>query len=179
MGRLGTIIAAMAIFAAAGEASAQCVKQGDELCQNGQTYRCEKTGSELTPIFQNVPCAVNVPAQTLTGTWVGSGHQSPAGDAGADPRAAPAGTERIDHPGRSGQLDADTVVLLDRQFAGLIDHRRDLLGTGLQDGRLAVPEVGRQCHDRQDADHRDDHDQLGKGEARLVRRSRAPDCSHG
>ena len=64
MGRLGTIIAAMAFFAAAGEAGAQCVKQGEELCQNGQTYRCEKTGSELTPIFQNVPCAVNVPAPT-------------------------------------------------------------------------------------------------------------------
>ncbi|MGX7873556.1 hypothetical protein ACVDG5_013000 [Mesorhizobium sp. ORM6] len=69
---------------AAGEASAQCAKEGDELCQGGQTYRCEKTGSELTPIFQNVPCALSVPAQTLTGTWVGSGHQSPAGDAGAD-----------------------------------------------------------------------------------------------
>jgi len=84
MVRLGTVIAIMMIFAAAGEASAQCVKQGDELCQNGQTYRCEKTGSELTPIFQNLPCTVNVPAQTLAGTWVGSGHQSPAGDAGAD-----------------------------------------------------------------------------------------------
>lgn len=81
MGRLGTVIATMMIFAAAGEASAQCVKKGDELCQNGQTYRCEKTGSELTPIFQNLPCAVNAPARTLTGTWVGSGHQSPAGDA--------------------------------------------------------------------------------------------------
>ena len=66
MGRLGAGIAAMMIFAAAGEASAQCTKEGDELCQGGQTYRCEKTGSELTPIFQNLPCAVNVPAPTLT-----------------------------------------------------------------------------------------------------------------
>ncbi|MFD2058582.1 hypothetical protein ACFSQT_37500 [Mesorhizobium calcicola] len=72
------------IVVSASAAFAQCAREGEELCQGGQTYRCEKTGSELTPIFQNVPCAVNVPAQTLTGTWVGSGHQSPAGDAGAD-----------------------------------------------------------------------------------------------
>ncbi|MFB9978568.1 hypothetical protein ACFSQQ_18555 [Mesorhizobium kowhaii] len=82
MGRFGTVIAAMMIFAAAGQASAQCAREGEELCQSGQTYRCEKTGSELTPIFQNVPCVVNVP--TLSGTWVGSGHQSPAGATGAD-----------------------------------------------------------------------------------------------
>ena len=82
MGRLEAIMAAMMIFAATGEASAQCSREGEELCQSGQTYRCEKTGSELTPIFQNVPCAVNVP--TLSGTWVGSGHQSPAGATGAD-----------------------------------------------------------------------------------------------
>ncbi|WP_027051075.1 hypothetical protein [Mesorhizobium erdmanii] len=84
MGRFGTVIVAMMIFATAGEAGTLCTKEGDELCQNGQTYRCEKTGSELTPIFQNVPCAVNVPAPSLAGTWVGRGHQSPAGDAGAD-----------------------------------------------------------------------------------------------
>ncbi|TGQ69733.1 hypothetical protein EN829_013870 [Mesorhizobium sp. M00.F.Ca.ET.186.01.1.1] len=84
MGRLGVIIAALSILVAAGEAAAQCTREGEELCQNGQTYRCEKTGSELTAIFQNLPCAVNAPAQALTGSWVGSGHQSPAGDAGAD-----------------------------------------------------------------------------------------------
>ena len=65
MGRLGAVIATMMIFVAAGEASAQCVREGDELCQHGQTYRCEKTGSELTPIFQNQPCVVNVPAPTF------------------------------------------------------------------------------------------------------------------
>lgn len=84
MGRhtgLGAIIAII-VFATAGEAFAQCTREGEELCQNGQTYRCEKTGSELTPIFQNVPCVVNVPS--LNGTWVGSGHQSPAGASGAD-----------------------------------------------------------------------------------------------
>ncbi|MBZ9797904.1 hypothetical protein [Mesorhizobium sp. ES1-4] len=82
MGKLAAVVGTMMIFAAAGEASAQCVKEGDELCQGGQTYRCEKAGSELAPIFQNRPCTVNVPS--LAGTWVGSGHQSPAGDAGAD-----------------------------------------------------------------------------------------------
>jgi hypothetical protein len=78
----GAIIFAVSIFVATGEAFAQCAREGEELCQGGQTYRCEKTGSELTPIFQNVPCAVNVPS--LAGTWVGNGHQSPAGAAGAD-----------------------------------------------------------------------------------------------
>lgn len=82
MGRFGTVIAAMMFFAATGQASAQCAREGEELCQSGQIYRCEKTGSELTPIFQNVPCAVNAP--TLSGSWVGSGHQSPAGATGAD-----------------------------------------------------------------------------------------------
>ena len=76
------IILATLVFVATGEAFAQCTREGEELCQSGQTYRCEKTGSELTPIFQNVPCLVNVPS--LTGTWVGSGHQSPAGTTGAD-----------------------------------------------------------------------------------------------
>jgi hypothetical protein len=83
MGRFGIVVAALSIFVT-GEASAQCAKDGEELCQNGQAYRCEKTGSELTPIFQNLPCTVNAPAASLNGTWVGSGHQSPAGDAGAD-----------------------------------------------------------------------------------------------
>ncbi|RVA23167.1 hypothetical protein EN935_28555, partial [Mesorhizobium sp. M7D.F.Ca.US.004.03.1.1] len=62
MGRLGAVIAAMTMFGAAGEASAQCAREGEELCQSSQTYRCEKTGNELTPIFQNLPCAVNVPS---------------------------------------------------------------------------------------------------------------------
>ena len=80
--RFQTIIFAIFLVFVTGEAFAQCAREGEELCQSGQTYRCEKTGSELTPIFQNVPCVVNVPS--LAGTWVGSGHQSPAGDAGAD-----------------------------------------------------------------------------------------------
>ena len=43
MGKLGAVIATMMIFATAGEASAQCTKEGDELCQNGQTYRCRSS----------------------------------------------------------------------------------------------------------------------------------------
>jgi len=85
MGRcagLGAIIFSILMFVTSSEAFAQCTREGEELCQNGQTYRCEKAGSELAPIFQNVPCVVNVPS--FTGIWVGNGHQSPAGAAGAD-----------------------------------------------------------------------------------------------
>jgi hypothetical protein len=97
--RLGAIIFATVIFATTGNASAQCAREGEELCQNGQTYRCEKTGSELTPIFQNVPCVVN--ATGLNGIWTGSGHQSPAGAAGADWAIAMTigdGAASIDYP---------------------------------------------------------------------------------
>jgi hypothetical protein len=85
MGRqagLGAIIVPLFIFVAAGDAFGQCAREGEEVCQSGQTYRCEKAGSELALIFQNRPCVVNVPS--LAGTWVGDGHQSPAGVAGAD-----------------------------------------------------------------------------------------------
>ena len=97
--RLGAIIFATGIFATTGNASAQCAREREVLCQNGQTYRCEKTGSELTPIFQNVPCVVN--ATGLNGIWTGSGHQSPAGAAGADWAIAMTigdGAASIDYP---------------------------------------------------------------------------------
>ena len=70
------------VFGGIADVHAQCTRLGQELCQNGQTYRCEKAGSELAPIFQNRPCTVNVPS--LTGVWRGNGHQSPAGSQGAD-----------------------------------------------------------------------------------------------
>jgi hypothetical protein len=79
---LRAIVFGACIFGSTAELLAQCGYEGEELCQSGQTYRCEKTGSELTPIFQNRPCVVNVPS--LNGTWTGSGHQSPAGATGAD-----------------------------------------------------------------------------------------------
>ncbi|UVK46119.1 hypothetical protein BPNPMPFG_001727 [Mesorhizobium sp. AR07] len=128
MGRLGAVIAAMMIFAVAGEAGAQCAKEGDELCQSGQTYRCEKTGSELTPIFQNVPCVVNVPS--LTGTWVGSGHQSPAGDAGADWSIAMTindGGASIDYPslGCGGPLSQTSRDNTSAEYHESITYGRD------------------------------------------------------
>lgn len=130
MGRLGIVVAALSIFAAAGEASAQCVREGDELCQGGQTYRCEKTGSELTPIFQNLPCAVNMPAPTLTGTWVGSGHQSPAGDAGADWSIAMTigdGSGSIDYPslGCGGSLSQTSRDDSSAEFHESITYGQD------------------------------------------------------
>ena len=83
MGRhFQSIIFSLFLVCIAGNAFAQCAREGEELCQNGQTYRCEKTGSELTPIFQNRPCTVSAPS--LNGVWRGTGHQSPAGTAGAD-----------------------------------------------------------------------------------------------
>lgn len=126
MGRLGTVIAGMLIFAAAGEASAQCAKEGEELCQGGQTYRCEKTGSELTPIFQNVPCGV----PTLTGTWVGNGHQSPAGDAGADWSIAMTineGGASIDYPslGCGGSLSQTSRDDTSAQYHESITYGQD------------------------------------------------------
>jgi hypothetical protein len=59
-----------------------CSRVGQEVCQKGSVYRCEKTGSQITPIFQNRKCVVNVPS--LAGTWRGVGHQSPAPKNGAD-----------------------------------------------------------------------------------------------
>ena len=111
MGRLGIRPSALRFLVfVTGEACAQCAREGEELCQNGQTYRCEKTGSELTPIFQNVPCVVNVTG--LNGIWIGSGHQSPAGAAGADWSIAMTirdGGASIDYPslGCGGSLIAD------------------------------------------------------------------------
>ncbi|MEO5758748.1 MAG: hypothetical protein ABIQ51_18010 [Mesorhizobium sp.] len=101
--RLGAVIVVLFILAAAGDAfAAECTREGEEMCQGGQTYRCEKTGSELTPIFQNIPCGVN--AQSLTGTWIGKGHQSPAGAGGADWAIAMTindGSASIDYPSLS------------------------------------------------------------------------------
>jgi hypothetical protein len=55
-----------------------CSKVGDEFCVSGKVYRCEKTGSEITAIFQNESCDV------FAGTWQGQGHQTPAKNAAAD-----------------------------------------------------------------------------------------------
>ena len=70
------------IFPALAAAQPQCGRVGEEFCQQGYIYRCEQTGSELTPIFQNLPCTVEAPS--LAGTWSGTGHQTPAGESGSD-----------------------------------------------------------------------------------------------
>lgn len=77
---LGVALTALAPFSAL--AQHQCSRVGEEFCINGQTYRCEKTGSEMTPIFQNRSCTVST--QTMEGNWRGSGHQTPAGARGSD-----------------------------------------------------------------------------------------------
>jgi hypothetical protein len=59
-----------------------CTRVGQEICQQGQVYRCEQTASQITPIFQNRPCVVE--RSSLVGTWRGSGRQTPAGPGGAD-----------------------------------------------------------------------------------------------
>jgi hypothetical protein len=79
-GALGLIL--IVCTAPVAHAQQQCGYAGQEFCTNGQTYRCEKTGSELTPIFQNRACVVNVPS--MLGTWRGQGHQTPAGTTGSD-----------------------------------------------------------------------------------------------
>lgn len=75
---------AFGLAAWAGPAVAQnpCSRVGQEICQQGSVYRCEKAGSEIAPIFQNRRCVVNVPG--LAGTWGGTGRQTPAGPSGSD-----------------------------------------------------------------------------------------------
>lgn len=79
---LSILVVASAIYlSSAGIASAQCAREGQELCQNGQVARCERTGSELTPILQPRLCVVD--ARSINGTWRGVGTQSPAGPSGS------------------------------------------------------------------------------------------------
>jgi hypothetical protein len=77
----GSIIVFACVIGAAGEASAQCAREGEEVCQKGQVYRCEKLSDQLGLIFQNRTCVVNAPS--LTGIWRGAGHQSPSPVGGA------------------------------------------------------------------------------------------------
>lgn len=145
MGRFRIIVAVMMGFAVAGQARAQCAKGGEELCQGGQTYRCEKTGSELTPIFQNVPCAVDVP--TLTGVWVGNGHQSPAGDTGADWSIAMTikdGGASIDYPslGCGGSLSQTSRDDTSAQYHESITYGRGDITVRFFKGNLSWLWVG-------------------------------------
>jgi hypothetical protein len=67
---LGVMLTTVCLSPASAE---QCSYVGQEICINGEVYRCEQTGrSVLTPIRQNRTCTVS--AQSLKGTWRGSGH---------------------------------------------------------------------------------------------------------
>jgi hypothetical protein len=126
---LRAVVFGACIFGTAGELFAQCGHEGEELCQDGQTYRCEKTGSELTPIFQNRPCVVNAPS--LIGTWTGSGHQSPAGATGADwaiSMTIGEGSASIDYPslGCGGTLTETSNDGTSAEYRESITYGRDV-----------------------------------------------------
>ena len=148
--KLKFIISALAFAGVAlggvASASAQCARVVQELCQNGQVYRCERTGSELTPIFQNRLCAVSVPS--LNGIWRGTGHQSPAGKTGSDWSIAMTITDgggSIDYPSLScgGTLTQLSRNPTSAQFRETITYgERDCIDGGtitvrLFNGRLS------------------------------------------
>jgi hypothetical protein len=140
-------------------ASAQnpCTRVGQEICQNGQVYRCEQVGSEIGPIFQNRPCTVSVP--TLEGTWRGSGHQSPAGSGGADYPIVMTITNNggsIDYPslGCGGSLSRLSGGAGSAQYQEHITHGNDKcvdggsISVNLVNGRLSWTWVGQQSGQR-------------------------------
>ena len=55
-------------------AFAQCSRIGEQVCQGGYLYTCQQCGSEKCLIYSGEQC--QVPVDSLTGTWRGSGHQS-------------------------------------------------------------------------------------------------------
>ena len=94
----------LAMLVSSAHAQNPCTRVGQEICQQGAVYRCEKTGSEIAPIFQNRKCTVS--AQSLVGSWRGMGHQTPAGAGGADYLvvmviASESGNASIDYPSLS------------------------------------------------------------------------------
>lgn len=54
-----------------------CSFVGQEICQQGEVYRCEDCAGEICAILKSEKCVVD--ARTIYGNWSGSGHQSPAG----------------------------------------------------------------------------------------------------
>jgi hypothetical protein len=63
-------------------AVAQCDRIGEEVCQGGFLYRCEACGSEKCLVITGEQC--RAPADSLAGTWSGSGHQSGGGFESSD-----------------------------------------------------------------------------------------------
>ena len=134
----------MGAFLSLSTASAQCSRIGQELCQNGQVYKCEKCGSEICPIFQNRSCVVNVPS--LNGTWRGTGHQTPAAASGSDypvVMTISAGGGSIDYPSLNcgGSLTRLSGGGTSAQFRENITYGRCIDGgtisVNLVNGRLA------------------------------------------
>jgi hypothetical protein len=64
-------------------------------------------------------------------------------------------------------LRADEIVLSDREPAGLVEERDDLLDIRARCGRLIVANEEWDSHDEEHADHGDEYDQLGEAEAGL------------
>lgn len=110
-----------------------CTRVGQEICQQGQVYRCEQTASVITPIFQNRKCVVE--RTSLNGTWRGSGHQSPAGPGGADypivMTIGPGGGS-IDYPslGCGGTLSLVSASATSAQYRESITRGADKCITG-------------------------------------------------
>jgi len=124
------LIAAIIVVIDAGEAPAQnpCTRVGQEICQKGQVYRCLQAGSEITPIFQNRSCVVQLPS--LNGTWRGMGHQSPAGSSGSDWSIAMTirdGGGSIEYPSLScgGTLTQISRDATSAQYREAITHGRN------------------------------------------------------
>lgn len=70
---VGVLVAAFSGAAAANP----CAYVGQEICQQGEVYRCETCAGETCPILKGEKCVVD--ARTIYGSWSGSAHQSPAG----------------------------------------------------------------------------------------------------
>jgi hypothetical protein len=68
------LVLAVLLVVPVSEAFAQCSRIGEQVCQGGFLYTCQACGSEKCLIFSGKQC--QVPVDSLTGTWSGSGHQS-------------------------------------------------------------------------------------------------------
>ena len=143
------IVALAALFSFPATAQQLCGREGEEFCQQGYIYQCQRTGSELTPIYQNRKCEVNVPS--LTGTWRGVGHQSPAGTGGSDYQVVMSineGGGSIDYPslGCGGSLTRLSGTATSAQYREHITYGKCIDGgsvsINLFQGRLAWTWIG-------------------------------------
>lgn len=75
--RIAFIVGLLGAAFSGAAAANPCAFVGQEICQQGEVYRCETCGGETCPILKGEKCVVD--ARTIYGSWSGSGHQSPAG----------------------------------------------------------------------------------------------------